>query len=327
MTQPLIQVKKLTKHFPIKRGLFGRNMGAIQAVSDLSLDINEGEILALMGESGCGKTTCGLTILRLLEKSSGKVQFNGQDLFALSYSELRRMRSDFQVIFQNPQEALDPLMTVFKLIEEPLRIHRQDLNGKERREIVEDTSRRVGLQIEHHKRYPRELSGGEQQRVCISRALVLKPKFLLLDEPTSALDVSVQARVLDLLLRLRDEFKLTYLFISHDAAVVRFIADRVGIMYLGRLVEIGPTESVFATPGHPYTRALIHSVLSTKSRIENIEVLLHGSPPSPKGEQTACVFMDRCHELNTDCRQFAPELEPVGTNHSVACWRRPPKTD
>jgi len=327
MTQPLIQVKKLNKHFPIKRGLLGRNAGNIHAVSDLSLDIYEGEILALMGESGCGKTTCGLTILRLLEKSSGKVQFEGQDLFALPYGDLRRMRCDFQVIFQNPQEALDPLMTVFKLIEEPLRIHRQDLNGKERREIVEDTSRRVGLQIEHLKRYPRELSGGEQQRVCISRALVLKPKFLLLDEPTSALDVSVQARVLDLLLRLRDEFNLTYLFISHDAAVVRFIADRVGIMYLGRLVEIGPTESVFASPRHPYTKALIHSVLSTKSRIENIEVLLHGTPPSPKGEQTACVFMDRCHEFNTECRQFAPELEPVGANHSVACWRRPPKTD
>ncbi|MCP4629519.1 MAG: ABC transporter ATP-binding protein [bacterium] len=323
MNKPLIQVRELSKHFPIRQGVFSRKVGAIQAVSDLSLNIYEGEIFALMGESGCGKTTCGLTILRLLEKTSGKVQLNGQDLYALPNNELRRMRSNFQVLFQNPQEALDPLMTVYKLIEEPLLIHQNNINGKNRREIVEDTSRRVGLQIEHLKRYPRELSGGEQQRVCISRALVLKPKFLMLDEPTSALDVSVQARVLDLLLHLREEFNLTYLLISHDAAVVRFIADRVGIMYLGRLVEVGPTESVFANPHHPYTKALIHSVLSTKSRIENIDVLLHGTPPSPKEEQTGCVFMDRCQEYNADCLKGAPVLELVGTDHSAACWHSP----
>ena len=322
MDRPLIQVRNLTKHFPLKKGLLGRTYAHIRAVTDLSLDIHQGEILALMGESGCGKTTCGLTILRLLEMSSGQVLFDGQDLAQLPPAELRRLRRHFQVIFQNPQEALDSLMTVYRLIEEPLLIHRPELARDKRRELVEETARRVGLQLEHLHRHPRELSGGEQQRVCVCRALVIRPRFLMLDEPTSALDVSVQARVLDLLLRLREEFNLTYLFISHDAAVVRFIADRVGIMYLGRLVELGGTEEVFASPLHPYTRALIDSVLTTRSRIGEKEVLLHGSPPSPRARPDGCAFKDRCAELGPDCRDEEPKLTQVGPDHQVACWRR-----
>jgi len=322
MDRPLIQVRHLTKHFPLKKGLFGRTYAHIRAVTDLSLDIHQGEIMALMGESGCGKTTCGLTILQLLEMTEGRVVFDGRDLAGLSPAELRRFRRHFQVIFQNPQEALDSLMTVFKLIEEPLLIHQPELKASRRRALVEETARRVGLQPELLDRHPRELSGGEQQRVCVSRALVMKPRFLMLDEPTSALDVSVQARVLDLLLRLREEFNLTYLFISHDAAVVRFIADRVGIMYLGRLVELGGTEEVFSSPLHPYTRALIDSVLTTRSRIEEKRVLLNGSPPSPRAVPQGCPFRDRCHEYGPDCRDEEPGLTPVGPTHQVACWRR-----
>jgi len=321
MSNPLSEVRNLTKHFPIRQGVFGRAAGSIRAVTDVSLDIYEGETMALMGESGCGKTTCGLTMLRLLEPTRGTVRFDGQNLSTLPAEERRRLRRDFQIIFQNPQEALDPWMTVYKLIEEPLVIHGIGRSKGEQREQVEETSRKVGLQLELLERHPRELSGGEQQRVCICRALVLKPRFLMLDEPTSALDVSVQARVLDLLLRLKEDFNLTYLFISHDAAVVRYIADRVGIMYLGRLVELGPTETVFSSPHHPYTIALINSVLTTKSRIERKEVLLHGSPPSPRWAPVGCVFRDRCHELSDACRDEAPPLEEVGQGHSVACWR------
>ena len=321
MTRPLVQVRNLTKHFPIRSGLFGRPAGAVRAVTDLNLDIYPGEIVALMGESGCGKTTCGLTILQLLEKSGGSIQFEGVDLASMGKAELRRSRRNFQVIFQNPQEALDPLMTVYKLIEEPLLIHGDKLSKKRRRELVRETARRVGIQTEHLKRYPRELSGGEQQRVCVARALVLKPKFLMLDEPTSALDVSVQARVLDLLLKLREELNLTYLFISHDAAVVRFIADRVGIMYLGRLVELGPTEDVFSSPCHPYTQALIHSVLTTTSRIEDKKLLLQGSPPSPRLVFQGCAFRERCVRKGEECRPEAPQLVEVGPNHLAACWR------
>jgi len=326
MPEPLIKIKNLSKHFPVSRGLFGRQAGTVRAVTDLSLEIQEGETLALMGESGCGKTTCGLAMLQLFDQTSGQVLFDGQDLSALEPEELRRRRSDFQIIFQNPQEALDPWMTVFKLIEEPLVIHRSDLKAKERLELVEEAARRVGLQLDHLKRHPRELSGGEQQRVCICRALVLKPRFLMLDEPTSALDVSVQARVLDLLLRLKEDFSLTYLFISHDAAVVRFVADRVGIMYLGRLVELGPTEAVFSAPRHPYTKALIQSVLTTKSRIKNLEVLLHGSPPSPRHVPPGCVFSERCHERTDICQDQAPSLAEVAAGHSAACWLCQPQT-
>lgn len=322
MRRGLVEVRNLIKHYPITRGVFGRAKEVIGAVSDVSFDIYEGETLALMGESGCGKTTCGMTIVRLLDTTGGVIRFDGNDLSSMGQKGLRTLRKDFQVVFQNPQEALDPWMTVFKIIEEPLLIHESRLSRSERAELVYETIRRVGLQPEHLKRHPRELSGGEQQRVCICRALILRPRFLVLDEPTSALDVSVQARVLELLLRLKEDLKLTYLFISHDAAVVRFIADRVGIMYLGKLVELGKTEDVFSTPLHPYTRALIHSVLTTKSRIEDKEILLHGSPPSPKSPPLGCVFRERCQEGDESCRERSPTFEEASEEHYVACGFR-----
>jgi len=296
--------------------------GVVQAVTDVSFSIQRGETFALMGESGCGKTTCALTMIRLLEPTSGHVFFDGQDIFALKGKELRALRKQFQIVFQNPQEAMDPLISVERTIEEPLVIHRSELPRKRRKALVREFANAVGLRDEHLKRYPRELSGGEQQRVCICRALILQPQFIVLDEPTSALDVSVQARVLNLLTRLKEQFELTYLFISHDAAVVKWMADRVGVLYLGRLIELGPTEAIFSRPSHPYTSALIQSVLTVGGRLEEKRVVLKGSPPSPTAMLAGCVFYERCPERNDRCQEgVAPYIE-VEENHLVSCHRR-----
>lgn len=296
--------------------------GVVQAVTDVSFSIQRGETFALMGESGCGKTTCALTMIRLLEPTSGHVFFDGQDIFALKGKELRELRKQFQIVFQNPQEAMDPLISVERTIEEPLLIHRPELPRKKRKALVRDLVNAVGLRDEHLKRYPRELSGGEQQRVCICRALILQPRFIVLDEPTSALDVSVQARILNLLMRLKEGFGLTYLFISHDAAVVQWMADRVGVLYLGRLVELGPTEAIFSRPSHPYTSALIQSVLSVGGRLEEKPVVLKGSPPSPTAVPAGCVFYERCPERNDRCQEGVVPYIEVEEDHLVSCHRR-----
>jgi len=323
MSDVLIRIEGLTKHFPVRgRRFFSRVRGVVQAVTDVSFSIQRGETFALMGESGCGKTTCALTMIRLLEPTSGHVFFDGQDIFALKGKELRALRKQFQIVFQNPQEAMDPLISVERTIEEPLVIHRSELPRKRRKALVREFANAVGLRDEHLKRYPRELSGGEQQRVCICRALILQPQFIVLDEPTSALDVSVQARVLNLLTRLKEQFELTYLFISHDAAVVKWMADRVGVLYLGRLIELGPTEAIFSRPSHPYTSALIQSVLTVGGRLEEKRVVLKGSPPSPTAMLAGCVFYERCPERNDRCQEgVAPYIE-VEENHLVSCHRR-----
>lgn len=323
MGDVLIRVEGLTKHFPIRgKWFFSRAAGAIRAVTDVSLSIQRGDTFALMGESGCGKTTCGLTMIRLLEPTSGQVFFDGQDIFTLKGKELWALRRDFQIVFQNPQEVMDPLVSVRSTIEEPLIIHHPELPRKKRKGLVREFANAVGLRDELLKRYPRELSGGEQQRVCICRALILKPQFVVLDEPTSALDVSVQARALNLLMELKGQFGLTYVFISHDAAVVRWMADNVGVLYLGRLVELGPTEAVFSRARHPYTSALIQSVLTVGSRLEEKQVVLKGAPPSPTAAPTGCVFYKRCPEHRENCAKKIPPLVEIERDHWVACDRR-----
>ncbi len=322
MNEPLIQVRGLSKHFPIRgKWFFSRTdlRRTSRALTEVSFDVERGETFALMGESGCGKTTCALAMIRLIEPTAGHVFFDHVDLVGLGARELRLHRRQFQMVFQNPQEVMDPLLSVRKTIEEPLLIHSPGVARAERREVVSTVANAVGLREDLLKRYPRELSGGEQQRVCICRALILRPKFITLDEPTSALDVSVQARVLNLLVQLKDQFGLTYVFISHDAAAVRWMASRVAVLYLGRIVELGQTETVFARPRHPYTRALIRSVLTVGSKLEDKVVVLKGAPPSPTEVPEGCGFQDRCAERGERCQRDVPTLVEVEPGHWVAC--------
>jgi oligopeptide/dipeptide ABC transporter ATP-binding protein len=298
-----------------------RSAKTVKAVTDVTLAIKRGEIFSLIGESGCGKTTFGLTLIYLLRPTKGRVLFDNKDLSILRKNELRQFRRYFQIVMQNPQEALDPLLSVGSTIEEPIIIHNSNLTRDERRKLVQESAEAAGLREQHLKRYPRELSGGEQQRVCIARALAIKPKFVVLDEPTSALDVSVQARVLNLLVDLREQYQLTYLFISHDASVVQWISDRVGVFYLGRLMEFGPVEAVFNKSRHPYTIALNHSVLTFGSTLEGKKVILEGSPPSPVDVPKGCAFYERCPERMEICREIVPPLAKVGNEHFVACHK------
>jgi len=317
-TEPFLDVSGLSKFFPIRKGLLGKKVGDVQAVRNVSFAIERGKTLSLMGESGCGKTTCGLTILRLTEPTAGTVRIGEYDVTALRRDQMKAFRQDAQMIFQDPQEPLDPRMNVRSAILEPMRIHSRLGEGVARLDEIID---RVGFPKKYLRRYPRELSGGLQQRVCLSRALILRPSFLVLDEPTSALDVSVQARVLDLLLELRSELGLTYLFISHDAAVVRYLSDVVAVMYLGQVVEIGRTEQVFFRPSHPYTKALCSAVVTPRSRIRTCEVVLHGSPPSPVNLPEGCAFAPRCAERDESCTPEAPRLVEVEDGHFVLCHR------
>ncbi len=316
--EAFLSVSGLTKYFPIRKGLFGKKIGDVKAVRDVSFEVDRGKTLSLMGESGCGKTTCGLAILRLTEPTAGDVRIGRYNVTALRTDEMKAFRQDAQMIFQDPQEPLDPRMNVRSAILEPMRIHGRLREGIDRLPKIID---RVGFPEKYLRRYPRELSGGLQQRVCLSRALILQPSFLVLDEPTSALDVSVQARVLDLLLELRSGLELTYLFISHDAAVVRYLADSVAVMYLGQVVEIGHTEQVFARPSHPYTQALCNAVLTPQSRIRSCQVVLHGSPPSPVDLPEGCAFAPRCAQKDEHCKPEPPNLVQVEDGHYVLCHR------
>jgi len=289
-----------------------------RAVCDVTLDIHRGETLALMGESGCGKTTFGKTIVGLLRPNAGKVLFQGEDVFARKKKrDVLQIRRNMQMVFQNPQASLDPMMTVRGILKEPLVVH--GLWSRNSGNLLLELVTRVGLREDHLSRRPRDLSGGQQQRVGICRAIVLNPALIVLDEPTSALDVSVQAQVLNLLLDLKKEMGLTYLFISHDAAVVEYVSDRVVIMYLGKIMEAAPTSVVFDYPLHPYTRALSQSVLTPQSRIERVKVVLKGSPPSPKEPPQGCVFRTRCIQATPECRLASPTLLEVAEEHLVAC--------
>ncbi len=303
--EPLVEVRGLTRRFPLRSGLFGRTRAEVHAVEDLSFDVGRGEVLALVGESGCGKTTAGRTLLRLIEPTAGEVRFDGLPVFELSREELRRLRRRAQIVFQDPYSSLNPRMTVGAILGEPLWVH-QIARGRELEERVAELLQRVGLRPEMTRRYPHEFSGGQRQRIGIARALALGPEFIVLDEAVSALDVSIQAQILNLLQDLREEFDLSYLFITHDLNVVKHIADRVGVMYLGRLVELAPAEALFEEPLHPYTRALIAANPVPDPSRAPAPVPVRGEVPSALAPPPGCPFHPRCPEAMDRCRRELP---------------------
>ena len=319
----LIKVRNLKKHFPIRRGVFRRQVGAVQAVDGISFDIKRGETLGLVGESGCGKSTAGRTILQLLEPTAGEVFWNGKDLAKVKKEDLRQSRRHMQMIFQDPYASLNPRMTVGKIISEPLRIQNMG-SAAERLDRVEELLGLVGLNPYFVKRYPHEFSGGQRQRIGIARALSTNPSFIVADEPISALDVSIQAQVVNLLDDLKAELGLTYLFIAHDLSMVRYISDRVAVMYLGRIVEIGERDDIYDHPIHPYTQALLSAIPipNPKEDAKRQRTLLEGDVPNPANPPKACRFHTRCHYATDICRQEDPEYRDLGTEgiqHMVAC--------
>ena len=314
----LLEVEELKKYFVVKRGLFSRSTGQVRAVDGVSFTLKRGETLGLVGESGCGKTTLGRCILRLIEPTAGRMVFNGTDLGQLEGGALRRMRADFQIIFQDPFSSLDPRMNVGQIIAEPLRNHLK-LSGSEMRSRVADLMEKVGLHPGQMSRYPHEFSGGQRQRIGIARALALNPLAIICDEPVSALDVSIQAQVINLLARLQEELNLSYLFIAHDLSVVEHISDRVAVMYLGRIVELASDEQLYRNPLHPYSRALLAAVPVPDPEIKKEKILLEGDMPSPLNPPSGCAFHTRCPVRKEICRQQAPVLQDVGDGHRVAC--------
>jgi oligopeptide/dipeptide ABC transporter ATP-binding protein len=318
-SQPLLQVDGLHVRYPIRKGLFGGIAGYVNAVDGVSLTLDRGETLGLVGESGCGKSTLGRTVIALQTPSEGVVRFRNRDLFALRPEELKQQRRFAQLIFQNPRSCFDPRRTVGSSVRMGLDI--QDmLDPGERDDAVAEIFRRVGLRPEHRARYPHELSGGQLQRIGIARALVLKPSLIVCDEPVSALDVSVQAQILNLLGDLKAEFELALLFVSHNLAVVEYIADHVAVMYYGRIVEIAPTRSLFSSPRHPYTRALLAAVPSMDLARRNDPVPRLGDPPDPAKLPTGCRFRNRCPIAFARCSEAEPALVMAENGHAVACW-------
>ena len=316
----LLKVDGLVKHFPITRGIFRKQVGTVKAVDGISFEIKERETLGLVGESGCGKSTTGRVILQLLQATSGKVFFKEHELTAISKRELRKQRPQMQMIFQDPQDSLNPRMTVGSIISEPL-VEHQSLHAKQRQERVEYLLKSVGLDPNVTNRYPHEFSGGQRQRIGIARALALSPDFIVCDEPIAALDVSIQAQVINLLEDLQEEFGLTYLFISHDLSMIRHIADRVAVMYLGRIVEIAASQELYSRPTHPYTKALLsavplHDPVLEKKRKRTI---LSGDVPSPADPPSGCHFSTRCPVAEDNCFKITPEWKEISSSHRVAC--------
>lgn len=318
-TEPLLQVKELSKYFPVTRGaLVSRKIGDIKAVDRISFDIHEGETLGLVGESGCGKTTTGRVLLKLIEPSQGQIIYHDQDITSLSKKEMSPLRREMQIIFQDPYASLNPRLTVGDAIGEPLVAHRL-ASRAEAKERVLELLRVVGLAPFHYNRYPHEFSGGQRQRVGIARSLVMNPKFIVADEPVSALDVSIQAQIINLLQHIQADYSLTFLFISHDLGVVRHLSDRVVVMYLGRLAELGATEQLFAEPKHPYTQALLSAVPSVKLRKTKKRMLLTGDVPTPFNPPQGCRFHTRCPVAMPECREVEPAWHDTGDGHYVAC--------
>jgi oligopeptide/dipeptide ABC transporter ATP-binding protein len=317
----LLEIQKLSKHFPLKGGFLSRSAGIVKAVRSVSFQVEAGESFGIVGESGSGKTTLGRTILRLISPTSGNIFFNGVDLCKLDPGMLRRLRRDMQMIFQDPHSSLNPRKTIIKSVGEPLVIYDR-LHGRALRQRVQNLMEIVGLKKEHMYRFPHELSGGQKQRVGIARALALNPKMLILDEPTSALDVSVQAQTLNFLEALQEKMALTYLFISHNLSVIRYICDRVAVMYLGRIVEEAEVNELFDMPMHPYTKALLSSIPLPQARQPATEILLEGDIPSPLNIPSGCCFHTRCKEkIGSICTAQEPEVVSVSSNHRVLCHR------
>ena len=302
----MIEIKNLRKYFPIKGGFFNKNYGEVKAVENVNFKIPEGEILGLVGESGSGKTTLGRSIIRLIEPSAGEILYNNKNIIDYSEKEMRKLRKDFQIIFQDPFASLDPRKKIFDIISQGLKIH-TNLNKQEIYEKVLTIIKDVGLQEEHLNRYPHEFSGGQRQRIGIARSLVLDPKFIIADEPVSALDVTIQAQILNLILELKEKYSLTILFISHDLSVINQIADRVMVMYLGHIVEVASTKNLFSNPKHPYTKSLIETAPQIFRKNKN-KILLKGDIPSPINPPSGCVFRTRCPNPSHECKEGKIEM-------------------
>lgn len=318
MSEVLLKVDHLKKYFPINGGIFGKRIGEVKAVDDVSFYVNKGETLGLVGESGCGKSTTGRVLMRLIEPTEGQVVFDGKDLTKLKTEEMRQMRKEIQMVFQDPFASLNPRHTVEKILEEPLIVHGVK-DKQERKRRVKEMLEVVGLNSYHAKRYPHQFSGGQRQRIGIARALMTRPKLIIADEPVSALDVSIQSQVLNLLEDLQKEFQLTYIFIAHDLGVVKHISDRVGVMYLGRLVEITDAEKLYEKPLHPYTKALLASIPIPDPDAVQEKELLTGDLPSPSNPPLGCAFHTRCSECMEVCKTTRPELVEIEPGHFAAC--------
>ncbi|ALA54683.1 dipeptide ABC transporter ATP-binding protein [Shouchella clausii] len=319
MSNVLLEAKGLKMHFPIKAGVIRRTVGYVKAVDGITLNVYKGESLGIVGESGSGKSTLGRMLLRLLDPTEGEVYFNGEQISNLSNRKMRPYRRDMQMVFQDPYASLNPRMTIGELLEEPLLVHKTMNTKADRKKRAEELLETVGLPKSSYNKYPHEFSGGQRQRVGIARALSTKPKLIIGDEPVSALDVSIQSQVLNLMKDLQDEFQLTYLFIAHDLSVVKHISDRVAVMYLGRIVEIAQKDSLYETPLHPYTEALISAVPSTDVTVKKEKISLKGELPSPANPPKGCAFHTRCPHAYERCKHERPEMTEQKDGHFVAC--------
>ncbi|AGB40432.1 oligopeptide/dipeptide ABC transporter, ATP-binding protein [Halobacteroides halobius DSM 5150] len=318
MKDAILEVKNLKKHFPIKGGIFKRQINSVKAVDGLNFEVKRGETLGLVGESGCGKSTTGKVLLRLLEATEGEVVFEGQNIYDLDKKEMRSLRREMQMIFQDPYASLNPRMTVGEIIGEPLEIHGL-ASGQEKEKRVRELLDKVGLQPNYANRYPHEFSGGQRQRIGIARALAVNPKIIVCDEPVSALDVSIQAQVINLLEELQEELGLTYIFIAHDLSVVRHISDRVAVMYLGEMAELADKDELYENPKHPYTKALLSAIPVPNPEANKDRILLEGDVPSPINPPSGCSFHTRCPFAKEICKKKTPQFKDTGDGHFYAC--------
>jgi len=318
MQQQLLEVNGLKKYFDIKGGVLGKKVGEVKAVDGISFEVKKGETLGIVGESGCGKSTTGKSILRLIEPTEGEVKFEGKDLLSLGSEDMRKMRRDIQIIFQDPYASLNPRHTVEKIIGEPLLVYGMK-SSKERKARVKELLEVVGLQEHHGSRYPHQFSGGQRQRIGIARALANNPKLIICDEPVSALDVSVQSQILNLMEDLQKEFDLTYIFIAHDLSVVKHISNRIGVMYLGKMVELANKDELYDDPKHPYTQALLSAIPNPDPDEAKERIILRGDVPSPSNPPKGCPFNTRCPKVMSICRESTPHFQEIDEEHYVAC--------
>lgn len=319
MSTALLEVEDLKTYFPINNGILKRTAGYVKAVDGVSFSLQRGETLGLVGESGCGKSTTGRSILRLINPTSGSVKYEGQEVTTLSKAELRKLRKDMQIVFQDPYASLNPRLTIGSILEEALSTHNIGNSSKERKEMVFDLLNKVGLNSQSFDRYPHEFSGGQRQRIGIARAIAVNPSLIIADEPVSALDVSIQAQILNLFQDLQEQMGLTYIFIAHDLSVVKHISDKIGVMYLGRMVEFASKEDIFANPSHPYTKALMSAVPVPNPLVKKERIILTGDVPNPSNPPTGCTFHPRCSSCMEVCKSVKPRGIEISPGHVVSC--------